>query len=768
MITADIPVKNHNQDRIGRYDAANQFADIIFRHFNYHKDRICPSIVYGIQGDWGEGKTSFLNFIKEALCKQMGGSSRIEIDSVRYTFFENYLEERISELKGPAYFEIVDFSSWSCFSYGQLVKQFFLQIQEVLANYDGFNRIESDLIQYASAVVSVGGELPKVGWIFSMFEKLLNINQTKSLASIKEKISNFLVNQKIHLVIAIDDSDRLIPDNLLIFLQFITTIVDFPNTVFLLAYSRAYFSTVLLEIFKDNEMAARFLEKVIDVHFDLPALPPGFLRHELEIHLNEYCIDLPLTIIQRITDSSFLDKISSSLKNLRQLKHFMNKLEICRWQFIKGLDPQDVFVFNALQSLFPDDTKKIFKNYSTFMKYLSNIEAGEFTNLISKNEEIIGIFQKFFSNDLSFGHLEKRIVDERYFDYYFLSEGVKVFDEIETFVNLCLKDPTSEQIGSFFSRTIVDVFRFRNHIKQFFSTWSEEKQEQAISCYKALVKYFNNFDPLDTSTGVYEQNSASLVKFDYAMNFLGCVEKKTRVQLVKDTFTNEKLEIALYFFQNIFLNLAFGHAYGKQGNIQIEPMLSKEDKSDILRIFIDRLKNQREGLFDDEDIWFTPFFLQLVDMEAINLEEVEDKKKIPIERCEEIISELFSQWDGYSINESFFRIIKPFIPKAKSAKYYFIRAKQYIDYVRIYKQGKPDSILKDNLIELGQLYKRNIEMRINALAHSKEPREQEQVKRFACLILYSEMSDDRHESVLFSGINETEVIDQMKKIQNRM
>ena len=84
--------------------------------------------------------------------------------------------------------------------------------------------------------------------------------------------------------------------------------------------------------------------------------------------------------------------------------------------------------------------------------------------------------------------MEKRIVDERYFDYYFLSEGVKVFDEIETFVNLCLKDPTSEQIGSFFSRTIVDVFRFRNHIKQFFSTWSEEKQEQAISCYKALVK----------------------------------------------------------------------------------------------------------------------------------------------------------------------------------------------------------------------------------------------------------------------------------------
>lgn len=768
MITADIPVKSQNQDRCGRYNTASQFAEIIIRYFINHKDKNCPSIVYGIQGDWGEGKTSFLNFIKEALKKRISVSSFLNTDSVRYTFFENFLKERISEVEGPTYFEIIDFCSWSCFSFGQLVSQFFLQIQEVLANYDGFKKIESDLIQYASAVVSVGGELPKIGWIFSMFEKLLNINQIKSLASIKERISDFLVVHKIYLVIAIDDSDRLVPDNLLIFLQFITTIVDFPNTAFLLAYSRKYFSTVLTKSFNENkEMAAIFLEKVIDVHFDLPVLSPGLLRHELAIWLNEYCNDFHIDIVQRITDNSFLDKISGWLTNFRQLNHLMNKLVICRWQFNKRLDPQDVFVFNMLQILFPDDSKIIFKDYSTFMDYLSKTESNDLWERVSNQEEIKSILQMFFSNQLSYGHLEKRIIDKSYFNYYFLSEEVKVLDEIEMFVGLCLKDASGEQIQKFFSLTIIDIFKFRSQIKQYFASRTKGKQRQAIACLKSLIRHFDIFDPPDSSSGVYEQNSASLVKFDYAMSFLQCIEKATRVQHVRNIFASEKLDVVLYFFQNIFLNSAFNYTYGKQENDRIEPILNNNDKSKILRVLIDRLKIERKDLIDNEDIWFSPCFLQLADMEEIKLKQVENSNNNPIGNCKKIIIELFIQWDCININESFFHMIKPFIPKAKSGKYYFIRADQYKTYVRLYKQGRSDSNLKDSLIELGQKYRKNIEMRIRILAGSNNLHDQEQARRFVCLILYSEMSSQRRDGVMFSGISATEVINQMEKIQNR-
>ena len=337
MIIADIPVENQTQDRYGRYNTACHFADNILSYFDKHKDLNCPSIVYGIQGDWGEGKTSFLNFIKKALKEKTIHASVLDTDSVRYQLFEYFLKERISELQGPTFCEIVDFNPWSCFSYSQLVNQFFLQVKEVLTKYDGFEKIQSDLAYYASVLVSAGGELPRVGWLLAVFGKLLCFEKNKSLVRIKGEISNFLVDQKIHLVIAIDDSDRLLPDNLLVFLQFITTIVDFPNTAFLLAYSRQYFVTVLTNDLKNTKMASAFLEKIIDVPFDLPSIPPGLLREELEKGLKDYSKGLLTPSATSITRNTFLDKLSGRFTNFRQLKRFFNKLEIRRWQFNKGL-----------------------------------------------------------------------------------------------------------------------------------------------------------------------------------------------------------------------------------------------------------------------------------------------------------------------------------------------------------------------------------------------------------------------------------------------
>jgi len=84
LIKADIPVETQVQDKYGRYNTASHSADRIFSYFNNHKDENCPSIVYGIQGGWGEGKTSFLNFIKNALNEQINLSSKFTKDSVRY------------------------------------------------------------------------------------------------------------------------------------------------------------------------------------------------------------------------------------------------------------------------------------------------------------------------------------------------------------------------------------------------------------------------------------------------------------------------------------------------------------------------------------------------------------------------------------------------------------------------------------------------------------------------------------------------------------
>lgn len=617
MIIADTPVEDQTQDKYGRYNTACYTANRILAYFDNHKTPPCPSVVYGIQGDWGEGKTSFLNFIKKDLKENASRFSVLTKDSVRHQFFESFCKDRIGELEGPTFCEIVDFNPWSCFSYSQLVNQFFLQVKEVLTKYDGSEKIESDLANYASVLVSVGEQLPKVGWIFPVLSKIFSLDKHKSLAIIKEAIGKFLIDHKIHLVIVIDDSDRLLPDNLLVFLQFITTIVDFPNTAFLLAYCRRYFVSVLSDSLKSDGMASEFLEKVIDVPFDLPAIPFGVLREELENGLKDYSEGLLVTSSSSITETSFLDKLSDSFTNYRQLKRFFNKLEIRRWQFKKGLDPQDVTALAMLQSLFPEDSKTILIDHSTFLKFLApEAEAENLWLLIINRKKIKDIFFRFFSNLATVSNREKRLVDKSFFDYYFSNEDSEVFSEIETFISLCSRECSDEEIQIFFSRSIKDVFDFRRRIKNFFSTTFGEKQGQAYSCFKVLVRHFDNFDPLEASNGVYEQNSASLVKFEYGMSFLGCVKKERRLELLREVFEFEKLEIAFYFFQHIYFNSSFDSVYSsvfdsanrEYSENGTEVMLDKDDKLKLLEVFVRKLKSCRSHLVDDETIWFTAFF----------------------------------------------------------------------------------------------------------------------------------------------------------------
>src|SRR5689334_5973269 len=60
LFRPDTPVESEKQDRFQRYGFAKRIAKIV--EGNYHK-----SLVIGIYGKWGEGKTSLMNFIQSEL-----------------------------------------------------------------------------------------------------------------------------------------------------------------------------------------------------------------------------------------------------------------------------------------------------------------------------------------------------------------------------------------------------------------------------------------------------------------------------------------------------------------------------------------------------------------------------------------------------------------------------------------------------------------------------------------------------------------------------
>ena len=62
--TDDAPITNHSDDRFGRWPFAERIANVI-------ATRSDPtSIVVGIYGPWGDGKTSVLTIMVEALASQ--------------------------------------------------------------------------------------------------------------------------------------------------------------------------------------------------------------------------------------------------------------------------------------------------------------------------------------------------------------------------------------------------------------------------------------------------------------------------------------------------------------------------------------------------------------------------------------------------------------------------------------------------------------------------------------------------------------------------
>ena len=143
------------------------------------------------------------------------------------------------------------------------------------------------------------------------------------------------------------------------------------------------------------------------------------------------------------------------------------------------------------------------------------------------------------------------------------------------------------------------------------------------------------------------------------------------------------------------------------------------------------------------------------------MELVQNTQTVPLQKCKKIIEDLFSQWEGGTINESFSRIIKPFFPKAKSGKYYFIRNGQFQEYSRIYNQGNPKYEIKEKLIQVGQLFKKDIERYVRSLVLTGDANNLEQARILVCLVLYSEMNNEGLESVEFNGIS-------IKNIEIRM
>jgi len=172
---ADIPVKSEEQDCFQRYDFSKRIAETIIHR------KVSESIVIGIYGEWGEGKSSVLRFIEDNL--------KNDPDIIVCNFNPWRFNDEVQLLKG--YFSL-------------LASQFKKTLQK------RGEKIGEFLSEYADTII------PE----FSLFGGIVGVNPGNTIKKAAEKYSNvsieeqkerlekILNEEKKKVVIIIDDIDH--------------------------------------------------------------------------------------------------------------------------------------------------------------------------------------------------------------------------------------------------------------------------------------------------------------------------------------------------------------------------------------------------------------------------------------------------------------------------------------------------------------------------------------------------------------------------------
>lgn len=235
---SDSPVFAKEQDRFSRWAFSERVAQVISK-------RTDPSsIVIGLYGIWGDGKTSVLNFIEKSLEKN---------DNVICMKFNPWRFGTEEELLTGFFFTIADALDTELVKTGDKFKAF--------------------VKRTASDVTSLAG-VEGIGNIVSSFISTIDINE------LRKRVEKELQNAKKRILVLIDDVDRLEKNEIHILFKIVKLIADFKYTSYILAFDKDVVATSLQDRYSSTKHNAgeAFLEKIIQIPLHLPNIEKQVLR----------------------------------------------------------------------------------------------------------------------------------------------------------------------------------------------------------------------------------------------------------------------------------------------------------------------------------------------------------------------------------------------------------------------------------------------------------------------------------------------------------
>lgn len=316
-VVADVPLQDPEKDLLGYKDLAKNLAEILCR--NYQDE----GLVFALCGSWGCGKSTFLNFVLHYINKKPSHERPITIR----------------------------FNPWWFSGHADLLDRFLRELQMSF----GRNKLK-DLAGKLADFVSIVSDLPEPTGMLRvggrLASQLRNRKRQAAAWEVKEQICTLLRKQERHVVVVIDDIDRLSAEEIKDLFRVIKAVADFPRVHYLLAFDRRVVAQALGGL--QGLSGEDYLAKIVQITFDLPAPDKISLRRVFLSGLNEILAGTPEYLIDEpYFYNLYWDGIDQFLKTMRDVKRLLNTLAV-DYPLVRGeVNPQDFIALETIRTFVP-------------------------------------------------------------------------------------------------------------------------------------------------------------------------------------------------------------------------------------------------------------------------------------------------------------------------------------------------------------------------------------------------------------------------------
>ncbi|MGL4209281.1 MAG: KAP family P-loop NTPase fold protein, partial [Candidatus Adiutrix sp.] len=319
-IFSDEAIKNATHDDFNRQNFADKVANMLAQREPYDS----TSIVVGICGEWGSGKSSVLNLMQETLAAK-----------------DNCI--------------VIKFNPWYFTTQEQIIKSFFATLGQELEN-----KLKGKfkwLMNKMGHIVNVAPD--GLGFPINCIKWLFSLMIPKDIEEIRNEIGTSIKDQGKRIIVFIDDIDRLDKDEMFCMFKLVKQCADFPYVDYVLAFDREQVANAIGERFglsaEEKKNGDAFSEKIVQVPLNLPLIPQDILWNFTLKKIKETLDFCDIQIEGKEFEMVFqqFKAFENSITTPRLAKRFVNSLRFTLPLIKDEINHGDFILLEAIRVFYP-------------------------------------------------------------------------------------------------------------------------------------------------------------------------------------------------------------------------------------------------------------------------------------------------------------------------------------------------------------------------------------------------------------------------------